>query len=117
MAIDIIYQFLQKVDNDPKLKQQFVQALQTKNKQQAKQNIFKLANSLGYQFSKDELWTEIEKTVKEHHAKKDSEEISEEHLEAIAGGSIGNKISNLVNILVGSKGNISARSWFENNTF
>ena len=45
-----------------------------------------LANSKGYDFSSDELWAEIQKRQAEFERKQAAGELSDEELEAVAGG-------------------------------
>ncbi len=91
MSVETVNQFLQKVNNDAQLLQEFTQALNAENKQQAKQDVSELANKSGYQCSADELWTEIGKITNEYQAKLDSGEINEEELQAVAGGADGRR--------------------------
>jgi predicted ribosomally synthesized peptide with nif11-like leader len=98
MSVETVNQFLQKVNNDAQLLQEFTQALNAENKQQAKQNVFELANKSGCQFSADELWAEIGKITNEYQAKLDSGEINEEELQAVAGGKDGNRTAAGMNL-------------------
>ena len=84
MSTEAVNQFLQKVGEDRELQQELTQALSSENQQQA---ATELANKNGYECSADELWTELENIQSEFQAKLDSGEITEEQLEAIAGGS------------------------------
>ena len=89
MSVETVNQFLQQADEDTQLQQELTKALNAENEQQAKQNVFELANKSGYQGSADELWTEIGRVTKEYQAKLDSGEISEAELQAVAGGKDG----------------------------
>ena len=72
--------------------------MNAENKQQAKQDVFELANQHGYKCSADELWTEIGKVMNEYQTKLNAEEISEEELQAVAGGKDGRRTSAGMNL-------------------
>lgn len=79
MSIQAVNQFLTKVSYDKKLQTEFIQAMGINNDCAAG---VKLAAQYGYQFTPQELATQIEKVVTGTLL----EELSEEQLDAVAGG-------------------------------
>ncbi|WP_083894164.1 Nif11-like leader peptide family natural product precursor [Rivularia sp. PCC 7116] len=80
MSIEAVNQFLEKVAKDSNIQEELVQAMQAENDRQA---VVELGAKHGFNFTGDELMNEIEKRQK---AAADSGELSEEELEAVAGG-------------------------------
>ena len=81
MSIEAVNQFLQKVSEDNSLQEEF-KALDLENDCQAATD---LGAKHGYMFTPDELRTEIKNRLQQ---KQSSGEISEEELEAVAGGGL-----------------------------
>ena len=81
-----VEQFLAKVEQDEALQQELAGALQAEDDRQAVTN---LAQTKGYEFTPDELWAEVQKRQAEAQNQQDSGELSDEDLEAVAGGNIG----------------------------
>jgi predicted ribosomally synthesized peptide with nif11-like leader len=79
-----VHEFLNKIGEDTSLQAELSHALESDNDRQA---VTDLAKSKGYEFSSDELWAEVQKRQAEFSTKQTSEELSEEDLEAVAGGS------------------------------
>ncbi|GCL37700.1 hypothetical protein SR1949_28110 [Sphaerospermopsis reniformis] len=75
--------FLNQIEADEALQAELVQALEAENDREA---VTELANSKGYDFSSDELWAEIQKRQAEFEQKQADGELSDEELEAVAGG-------------------------------
>ena len=80
MSIEAVNQFLEKVSQDNQLQEELAKAMEAEDDRQA---VTELANNQGFQFTGEELMTEIEKRQK---AAIDSGELSEEELESVAGG-------------------------------
>ncbi|AFY58614.1 bacteriocin propeptide, TIGR03798 family [Rivularia sp. PCC 7116] len=80
MSVEAVNQFLTKVAEDAQLQEELAKAMQSENDRQA---VTELANNKGYDFTGDELMQEIEKR---QQAAADAGELSEEELEAVAGG-------------------------------
>ena len=80
MSIQAVNQFLEKVAQDNKIQEELAQAMQAENDRQA---VVELGAKNGFEFTGEELMTEIEKR---QQAAADSGELSEEELEAVAGG-------------------------------
>jgi predicted ribosomally synthesized peptide with nif11-like leader len=78
-----VQEFLNKVGEDSSLQTELSHALESDNDRQA---VTDLAKSKGYEFSSDELWAEVQKRQAEFAAKQTGGELSEEDLEAVAGG-------------------------------
>lgn len=83
MSLEVVNQFLQKVTEDEQLQGELAKALEAENDREAATN---LAAKYGYDFTPDELWTEIQNRQSEFQQKQAAEELSEEELEAVAGG-------------------------------
>jgi predicted ribosomally synthesized peptide with nif11-like leader len=81
-----VQEFLAKVEADQALQTQLAQALESDNDREA---VTGLAKSKGYEFSSDELWAEIQKRQAEFSTREAAGELSDEELEAVAGGASG----------------------------
>lgn len=79
MSIEAVNQFLTKVSQDKKLQVEFAQAMEAEDRTAA----VKLAAQHGYEFTTEELAIQIEKVATGTLLA----ELTEEQLEAIAGGS------------------------------
>ncbi len=79
MSIKALNQFLQKANEDEQLAQEIANVLESENDTAA---VIKLAQTKGYQFTADELLAEVHKRPYQQEL----EELSEEELEAVAGG-------------------------------
>jgi predicted ribosomally synthesized peptide with nif11-like leader len=84
MSVQAVNQFLQKVSEDEKLQQELTNILQAGGED--RKEATELAAKYGYQFTPDELWQEIQHRQSEFQANKNSGELNEEDLEAVAGG-------------------------------
>ena len=80
MSIEAVNQFLEKVAQDSKIQEELAQAMQAEDDRQA---VVELGAKHGFEFTGEELMTEVEKR---QQAAIDSGELSEEELEAVAGG-------------------------------
>jgi predicted ribosomally synthesized peptide with nif11-like leader len=78
-----VEEFLKKVEEDQALQSELAKALESENDREA---VTALANSKGYDFSSEELWAGIQKRQAEFEQKEGAGELSEEELEAVAGG-------------------------------
>ncbi|WGV27155.1 Nif11-like leader peptide family natural product precursor [Halotia branconii] len=78
-----VEQFLNQIEADQSLQGELAQALESENDREA---VTALAKSRGYEFSSNELWAEIQKRQAEFSAKETAGELSDEELEAVAGG-------------------------------
>ncbi|MDJ0713524.1 MAG: Nif11-like leader peptide family natural product precursor [Prochloraceae cyanobacterium] len=83
MSTESAKQFLDKAGEDEQLAQEIAKAMEAENDRQA---VTELAATKGYQFTSDELWAEIQNRQNELQQRQDSGELSEEELEAVAGG-------------------------------
>ena len=83
MTISQVTEFLNRVGKDENLQKELAGALQAEDDREAVTN---LAQTKGYEFSSEELWAEVQKRQAEAQKKQDSDELSDEELEAVAGG-------------------------------
>ncbi len=83
MTIEAVNQFLTKVGEDQQLQAELAQAMEAENDCQA---ATELAAKHGYNFTPDELSLEIQNRQSEFQSMQNSNELSEEELEAVAGG-------------------------------
>ena len=80
-----VKEFLSKATEDASLQSDLAKALEADNDREA---VTELANSKGYDFSSDELWAVIQARQAEVASRQESGELSDEELEAVAGGEI-----------------------------
>jgi len=83
MSVKKVEEFLNNVEENQALQADLAKALEAENDREA---VTELAKSNGYEFSSDELWAEIQKRQAEWNQKEVAEELSDEELEAVAGG-------------------------------
>ena len=83
MTIETVNQFLTKVNQDGNLQTELSQAMSTEDKYQA---TTELAAKYGYEFTPEELSARIEELESVRAKESANEELSEEELEAVAGG-------------------------------
>ncbi|GCL37701.1 MAG: Nif11-like leader peptide family RiPP precursor [Sphaerospermopsis kisseleviana] len=83
MSVNKVEEFLNQIAEDEALQTDLAKALEAENDREA---VTELANSKGYDFSSEELWAEIQKRQAEFEQKQAEGELSDEELEAIAGG-------------------------------
>lgn len=86
MTTASVQDFLSKVSEDTALQSELAQALESENDAEA---VTTLARSKGYEFSVDELQAEIQNRQAEITKRQESGELSEDELEAVAGGNLG----------------------------
>lgn len=80
MSIDAVNQFLEKVAQDSKIQEELAQVMEAEDHRQA---AVELGAKHGFEFTVEELITEVEKR---QQAAIESGQLSEEELEAVAGG-------------------------------
>ncbi|WNZ43913.1 Nif11-like leader peptide family natural product precursor [Leptolyngbya boryana CZ1] len=87
MSTQAVTDFLEKVSEDQTLQSELVQALKSDNDREA---VTQLGNGRGYEFTSEELWAEIQKRQAEFEQKRSAGELelSDEELEAVAGGEV-----------------------------
>ena len=83
MSTTAIQDFLTKVGEDQALQGELAKALEAENDREA---VTALAQSNGYEFTSDELWAEIQARQAEFERRQAAGELSDEELEAVAGG-------------------------------
>ncbi|MBD2179222.1 Nif11-like leader peptide family natural product precursor [Pseudanabaena sp. FACHB-1998] len=85
MSAVAVQEFLEKVQTDESLAQELVKALESEND---RESVTALATSKGYDITSEELWDEVKKRQEELKQRQDAGELSDEELEAVAGGEI-----------------------------
>jgi predicted ribosomally synthesized peptide with nif11-like leader len=85
MSTTAVQDFLTKVSEDQSLQGELAKALESDNDRQA---VTALAQANGYEFSSDELWAEIQARQTDLAKRQESDELSDEELEAVAGGEL-----------------------------
>jgi predicted ribosomally synthesized peptide with nif11-like leader len=83
MSTKKVEEFLNNVGEDETLQAELSKALESENDREA---VTTLAKSKGYDFSSEELWAEIQKRQAELNEQEAGGELSDEELEAVAGG-------------------------------
>lgn len=83
MTITAVNEFLTKVGEDEALQAELATALDSEDDRKA---VTELAESKGYDFTPEELWAEVQKRQAEGETKQAEGELSDEELEAVAGG-------------------------------
>ena len=83
MSMKQVEQFLDAVKDDEALQAELSKAMESEDDRQA---VTDLANSKNYQFSSDELWAEVQKRQNAAKARQAAGELTDEELEAVAGG-------------------------------
>ena len=84
MSIKKVEEFLNNVGEDEALQAELSQALESSENE--REAVTALANSKGYDFSSDELWAGIQQRQAEFSQHEAAGELSDEELEAVAGG-------------------------------
>ena len=85
MSIKSVKQFLSKVTEDQELQAELATAMEAENDRQA---ATELGAKHGFQFTPEELGSEIANRQSEFQTKQSANELSEQELEAVAGGSV-----------------------------
>ena len=85
MTTVAVQEFFNKVAEDEALQAELVKAMEAENDRQA---VTDLAEKKGYDFTPEELWAEVQKRQAEAEKKPEAGELSDEELEAVAGGEI-----------------------------
>ena len=83
MSATAVQDFLAKVSEDKELQGEVAKAMETDNDREA---VTVLAQSKGYEFTTDELGQEIQARQAELQRRQAAGELSDEELEAVAGG-------------------------------
>ena len=83
MSIEAVNQFLTKVGEDQQLQAELAQAMEAENDRQA---ATELGAKHGYDFTPEELGSEVENRQSEFQSRQSANELSEQELEAVAGG-------------------------------
>jgi predicted ribosomally synthesized peptide with nif11-like leader len=90
MSAESVGKFLEKVQTDEKLQEELAQIIESSANSGAegadRQGATELGKKYGFDFSSEELWAEIKKRQDEFKERQGSGELSDEELEAVAGG-------------------------------
>jgi predicted ribosomally synthesized peptide with nif11-like leader len=85
MSATAVQEFFDKLQTDESLAQELVKALDSEND---RESVTELAISKGYEITSDELWAEVKKRQEDLTQRQDAGELSDEELEAVAGGEV-----------------------------
>lgn len=83
MTTTAVQKFFETVEQDEALQAELAQALEAENDREA---VTQLAKAKGYDFSPEELWTEVQKRQSEAEAQIEAGELNDDELEQVAGG-------------------------------
>lgn len=83
MSIAAVQDFLSKVSDDQALQEELAKAMGAENDREA---VTALAHAKGFDFTSDELWQEIQARQSEAQERQAAGELTDEELEAVAGG-------------------------------
>ncbi|WP_330204438.1 Nif11-like leader peptide family natural product precursor [Cyanobacterium sp. Dongsha4] len=86
MSQEAVVQFLDAVPENEELQQRLVAILESSENDRA--DAAELANEYGYDITPDELWTEIQKRQAQASERQEAGELTDEELEAVAGGEL-----------------------------
>ncbi|MBD2395823.1 Nif11-like leader peptide family natural product precursor [Cyanobacterium aponinum UTEX 3222] len=84
MSQESAVQFLEAVPENEELQQKLVAILESSEND--REDAAQLANEYGYDITPDELWAEIQKRQQDLEARQEAGELTDEELEAVAGG-------------------------------
>jgi predicted ribosomally synthesized peptide with nif11-like leader len=84
MSAEAAVKFLDAIPENEELQQKLVKVLETAEND--REESAKLANEYGYDVSPDELWAEVQKRQEIAKQRQESGELTDEELEAVAGG-------------------------------
>jgi predicted ribosomally synthesized peptide with nif11-like leader len=84
MSVEAVNQFLVRVSEDEKLQQDLANILEAEGND--REAVTELGATYGYQFTPEELWAEIQNRQSEFLPSQQAGELSDEELEAVAGG-------------------------------
>ncbi len=85
MSAVAVQEFLEKIETDESLAHELVKALESEDDRSA---VAELATSKGFDVSPEELWAEVQKRQADFDQRQDAGELSDEELEAVAGGEV-----------------------------
>jgi predicted ribosomally synthesized peptide with nif11-like leader len=90
MSTQSVTQFLERVETDEQLQAELAQVIESASgaSEEGADRIgaTELGKKYGYEFSSEELWAEIQKRQSQLQERQGSGELSDEELEAVAGG-------------------------------
>ena len=84
MTVEAVNQFLEKISEDEELQEELAATLESEDNDRAAAT--ELGARYGYEFTPDELWQEIQNRQREFQSQEEAGELSDEELEAVAGG-------------------------------
>jgi predicted ribosomally synthesized peptide with nif11-like leader len=89
MSTQSVTQFLARVETDEQLQEELAQVIESAasgGEGADRQGATELGKKYGFDFSSEELWAEIQKRQGEFQQRQGSGELSDDELEAVAGG-------------------------------
>ena len=84
MSVEAAVAFLDSIPQNEELQKKLVEILESAEDDRAE--AAKLANDNGYDITPDELWAEVQKRQNEAKERQEAGELTDEELEAVAGG-------------------------------
>jgi predicted ribosomally synthesized peptide with nif11-like leader len=92
MSAESVDKFLERVETDEKLQEELAQIIESSanagTEGADRQGAMELGKKYGFDFSSEELWAGIKKRQDEFKERQGSGELSDEELEAVAGGEV-----------------------------
>ena len=85
MSIRAVNQFLRKVSQDRKIQQELIKVTEFNDNDRVV--VTELGAKYGFDFTPDELWQEVEKLQNKFKYSQNDEQLSDEELESVGGGS------------------------------
>jgi predicted ribosomally synthesized peptide with nif11-like leader len=85
MSTQAVVDFLEQVNSDESLALELAKAMEAENDRAA---VTELAKNKGYEITSEELWAEVQKRQEVAKERLDAGELSDEELEAVAGGEV-----------------------------
>jgi len=85
MSAQAVVDFLEQVNSDESLALELAKAMEAENDRAA---VTELAKNKGYEITSEELWAEVQKRQEVAKESLDAGELSDEELEAVAGGEV-----------------------------
>lgn len=89
MSNEAVNQFLERVESDEQLQEELAEVIESADnagENADRRGATELGQKYGYDFTSEELWAEIKRRQDEFQERQTTGELSDEELEAVAGG-------------------------------